>query len=654
MAGLIQEQERAQHATSAELAASERNLRMVLNSTREAFLVINPDGGLLHINSVARAMFGVPEEAGAGSLGDFLKLKEPVAVFLDRHLKATDGFGSSAFSLRTPARGGLMEMQLEGTVRPIRWHERDALLVVFRDVTRQHAAQEQLREGERRYRTLFENATDAILLVEEGRVTDCNFKAIQLLGAGRSEIIGQTLASLSPPVLPTGTAVTEALTQIEESLELTGLAVQEWVFRRAKGAPVTVELKMVRTKLEGKPLTEVIATDITARLQLEEQLRQAQKLEAVGKLAGGVAHDFNNLLTIIDSNLWLLDQNFPAETAEGELLKDIRGASDRAAELTRQLLAFSRRQIIQARAVDLGHLLTNLEKMVGRMAGEQVNCQVVAKPGTPLIQADPGMIEQIVINLAVNARDAMAAGGKLTISCEGKEVGFDEVNPGTDARPGLFAKLSIVDNGCGMDEATAKRIFEPFFTTKEFGKGTGLGLAMVYGIIKQHRGWVEVESHPGKGTAFHIYLPAVKALPLDAVEPHPPQRAVGGEIVLLVEDEAPLRQAVHTALSRFGYRVLSAGNASDARRLWKEYPGKIDVLVTDLVMPGSTNGSELALQLQGEAPRLKAILMSGYSEEFSRRGAESSPNTAFLQKPFSPSDLAALIRSLLDGNSAKS
>lgn len=389
--------------------------------------------------------------------------------------------------------------------------------------------------------------------------------------------------------------------------------------------------------------------DVTDVLNLEAQLRHAQKLESVGQLAAGVAHDFNNILTVIQGYSEALLDQYPPESPATRPLKQISDAAKRAASLTRQLLMFSRRQVIQTKVLDLEAVLQNLANMLQRLLGEDIALETDYAHDVPHIEADTGMLEQVVMNLAVNARDAMPGGGKLSLGTAGVIVDSAYANQHPDARAGNFVCLTVTDTGCGMDRKTLERIFEPFFTTKEVGKGTGLGLATVYGIVKQHQGWVEVSSQPGAGTTFKIFLPAVARTVEAANEgADAPEPVHGGqETILVVEDEPVLREFVREYLESYSYRVLEAGSGAEALRVWDESNGEIDLLLTDMVMPEGMTGRELAAQLKRRKPGLKVIYSSGYSPENLGRDFGQS-ETVFLSKPYMPPQLARVVRQSLD------
>lgn len=391
--------------------------------------------------------------------------------------------------------------------------------------------------------------------------------------------------------------------------------------------------------------------DVTDVLNLEAQFRHAQKLESVGQLAAGVAHDFNNILTVIQGYSECLlnrSQTDPGATAG---LKQISDAARRAAALTRQLLMFSRKQVIQTKVLDLNAVLQNLANMLLRLLGEDIVLQSDYVANLPPIEADTGMLEQVVMNLAVNSRDAMPKGGKLVIGTSSVAVDEQYARQHPEARAGQFVCLTVTDTGSGMDSKTLDRIFEPFFSTKEVGKGTGLGLATVYGIVKQHQGWIEVSSQRGVGTTFKIYFPALAASAVPAEATSVPEAVRGGkETILVVEDEPVLRELVCEVLQQYEYRVLQAGSGVEALRIWDESDGQIDLVLTDMVMPEGMTGSELAAQLKQRKPALKVIYSSGYSPDAMGRDFGQS-DTVFLSKPYLPPQLARVVRRCLDGSS---
>ena len=417
--------------------------------------------------------------------------------------------------------------------------------------------------------------------------------------------------------------------------------VLEYRFRRKDGSYVWLhdEKRLLRDSA-GEPVEVIGAwSDVTQRVQLETRLRQAQKMEALGQLSGGVAHDFNNLLTIIQGHVWAIE-SFATDLELKESVEAIKDAADRAANLTRQLLLFSRRQTMQKRDLDLNGVVTQLSKMLQRVLGEDIYMEFALESGSLPIHADSGMIDQVLLNLAVNARDAMPDGGHLVVETSRADL----------AQPdgGAFACMSVRDTGIGIPDEEIPRIFEPFYTTKEVGKGTGLGLATVFGIVEQHRGWVRVESRVGVGTTFRVYLPLETTEPQPDVAPARSPAAGGCETILLVEDETAVRTLVRNVLAGLGYRILEASSGPEALALWSKHRSDIRLLLTDMVMPDGMTGGELARRLQSDDAKLKVIYTSGYSPEFAGKNITFVEGENFLAKPFDPRTLAKAVRASLD------
>jgi signal transduction histidine kinase/CheY-like chemotaxis protein len=389
--------------------------------------------------------------------------------------------------------------------------------------------------------------------------------------------------------------------------------------------------------------------DVTEALSLEAQFRQSQKMECVGQLAAGVAHDINNVLTIVQGYAGLLLAKNAADSDAVKPLKQIATAAERAARFIRQLLMFSRKQVIQTKLLDLNIVIQNLESMLTRMLGEDVTFEIISSREISCIEADTGMIEQVIMNLIVNARDAMPKGGKLTITTSDVAIDGGYVSQHAGSRAGQFVLLMVKDTGCGMDAKTLERIFEPFFTTKEVGKGTGLGLATVYGIVRQHNGWVDVQSEVNNGTTFNIFIPASQEKLASNTDFLTLANSVQGgkERILVVEDQVELRELVREVLEAYDYQVSLAASGPEALRIWKKAEGKFDLLVTDMIMPGGMNGRELADELKKLKPGLRIIYTSGYSSELIGKDL-GHDNAAFLPKPYRPPQLALVVRKALD------
>jgi nitrogen-specific signal transduction histidine kinase/ActR/RegA family two-component response regulator len=397
----------------------------------------------------------------------------------------------------------------------------------------------------------------------------------------------------------------------------------------------------------------LLAQDVAERALLERQLRQAQKMEVIGQLAAGVAHDFNNILTVIQGHAGLLTQKLRDGELQTASLEQISKAAERAATLIRQLLMFSRKQMMQFRALDLNEVMENAIKMLERLVGEHVQIRFHTSKDLPAIYADPSMMEQIAMNLAVNARDAMPNGGRVTISTEVKTVHRAATPLDPEPREGNFVCLTFTDTGSGMDTQILGRIFEPFFTTKPVGKGTGLGLSTVFGIVRQHRGWLEVQSRPNEGTTFQIYFPITENKLEKKATGSESSLPVGRETILVAEDEDALREMVAQVLRIQGYYVLEAASGAEAVEVWTQATRPIDLLLTDMVMPGGMMGRELAEFLTAQNPKLKVIYTSGYSPGMAGRDTSILVSRSFLPKPYSINKLTQIIRDCLDAPARK-
>jgi PAS domain S-box-containing protein len=517
-------------------------------------------------------------------------------------------------------------------------------------VERKHA-EEALRQSEARNRVIVESAMDCIISMdEEGRITEFNPAAVRTFGYDREAVIGQELAEkIIPPSLRD--AHRQGLLRYRATGEGAVLGRRvEITAMRADGTEFPVELAVSAVSQEGPTRFTASLRDLTDRKLLEDQLRQAQKMEAVGQLAGGVAHDFNNLLTIIIgySDVLSGSDDLP-QTQRKEMLGEIHKAAERAALLTRQLLAFSRKQILAPRVINLNDTVREMEKMLGRLIGEDICMRTVLAKSLDQISADPGQIEQVIMNLAVNARDAMPNGGELCIETANTELDSCYVDAHAEVKVGRYVMLAITDSGCGMDEAIKARIFEPFFTTKEQGKGTGLGLATVYGIVRQSGGHIWVYSEPGQGTTFKIYFPIVtQASVKGSSEPERKLPLKGDETILLVEDDHGVRTLSRNVLEIYGYTVLEASDPTAAIQLCQSHQGPIDALLTDIVMP-QMNGKRLSELLLPQRPEMKVLFMSGYTDDAIIRQGILERGISFIQKPFTPAGLAEKLRGVLDG-----
>jgi two-component system cell cycle sensor histidine kinase/response regulator CckA len=535
-----------------------------------------------------------------------------------------------------------------------RFGERDREILKF--VSQQLAAaiehkryEEALRRSEARSRSLILSAAFGICRCTlGGRFLDVNPALINMLGYGSVEELLELNARREVFVNP------EELDRLTKDYRSTGsLNGVEVQWKRKEGRVIIVRLSGCAASINDEPeeVLELIAEDITDRRQLEEQLRQAQKMDAVGRLAGGVAHDFNNLLMVINGYTEVLLEQLEAGGEMHHKVQSIQQAAERAATLTRQLLAFSRKQLLELKVIDVNNVITDMERLLRPLIGEHIELVTRLSPDAGHTRADSGQLEQVIMNLVVNAKDAMPAGGKLTVQSADITV-RQNLSEHHFIQPGRYAVISVSDTGHGMDAETQSRIFEPFFTTKEKGKGTGLGLSTVYGIVKQSNGYVFAQSELGAGTTFHVYLPRVEEF---AEEQNPvksqPNETGGCETVLLVEDEESVRELVRITLTSRGYKVLEAENGERGLQIAEDYKEPIDILITDVVMPG-IGGRDLAKKLLALRPTVSVLYLSGYTEDAVIAQGAPSPAIAFLQKPFTLQNLAKKVREVLRARTA--
>jgi PAS domain S-box-containing protein len=564
-----------------------------------------------------------------------------------------DKIGIAAFSEEDERLAGILAAQVGRTYEngslydDIQRHAAD----LEREMAERLRAEEALREREEHIRLLLDSTAEAIYGVDlEGNCTFCNPACARLLGwAAAPDLLGRNMHALMHYQRADGTPNPVEDCRIYQAYRRNeGTHVDDEVFWRADGTCFPVEYWSHPIHRADKLLGAVVTfLDITERRKLEAQFRQAHRMEAVGKLAGGVAHDFNNLLTVItgysEMTLWSLRPGDPVR----DMIDQVRKAGERAATLTRQLLAFSRKQVLVPVVLDLNALLGDMEKMLPRLIGEDVDLVIRPAPQLWPVKADAGQIEQVVMNLTVNARDAMPQGGKLTIETANVELDetIQSVNP--DVLPGAYALLAVSDTGCGMDAATKARIFEPFFTTKG-PQGTGLGLATIWGIVKQSGGHIEVYTEVGVGTTFKIYLPRTAEQAETGLSRSGISKPIRGtETILLVEDEERVRALTRLVLQSHGYTVLEAKNGGEALVMAQQHPGEIHLLVSDVVMP-NMSGRQLVERLEVVRPALKVLYVSGYTDDAVVRHGIVDAKTPFLQKPFSPLAFARKVREVLD------
>ncbi|MBZ5698525.1 MAG: PAS domain S-box protein [Acidobacteriia bacterium] len=537
---------------------------------------------------------------------------------------------------------------LESTASVIRDSKGDPekIVIVNRDVTERKRAVELLRQSETSFRSVVGDAPYGIFKANlTGKLLMVNPALEKMLGyKSQDELLAVNLASGIYRHPAEHQKINELFLRDQHFKDVE----MEW--KRKDGSFITVRCSGWPVKDESSVHIEVFAEDVTERRVLERQLRMAQRMEAVGRLSGGIAHDFNNLLGVILGYIQVMKRNLVPGNPSYEYAEEIEQASQRAVSLTRQLLAFSRQQVLEPAILNLNTLVSEMEKMLPRLIGEDIQLNLVLDPAIGQVKADPGQLEQVVMNLAVNARDAMPVGGTLTIQTANVELDAAFVREHQGSVPGLYVMLAVTDTGTGIDPEIQAQIFEPFFTTKGRDKGTGLGLATVYGVVKQSSGYITVESEKGKGALFKIYLPRIE-LPVTTQREinQMPLTVRGSETILLVEDAEPLRKLVHMFLRDNGYQVLTAADGTEAVHVATQNPGPIHLLLTDVVMPG-INGRVLAERLAPRHPAMKVLYMSGYTDSFIAGHGVLEEGIHLLHKPITEEGLMRKVRELLDAN----
>jgi PAS domain S-box-containing protein len=640
MARDVTEQRRAE----AELRKSETKYRRLLDTAYEGVMTFDAEMRITYVNQRLVEMLGISAQEIIGHSALNFVVNTSRSDVGQQWQHRAEGI-KEQYDLRLQRKDG-SDLWVIVCATPIVGEHGEFIgsLSMLTDITERKRAEEELLKSEQRYRLLFERNPHPMWVfdLETLSFLEINEAAIHHYGYSREEFLTMTIKDIRPPeevqnLLANLSAVTP---QHEEA----GI----WKHRKKDGTIIDVEITAHELTFYGRPAQIVLAYDVTERRTLEEQLRQSQKMEAVGQLAGGVAHDFNNLLTVItgysDLTLRRLDKESPFRSS----LEEIKKAGERAASLTRQLLAFSRKQVLQPKVLQLNAIVADVDKMLRRLIGEDIDALTLLEPSLGQIEADPGQIEQVILNLAVNARDAMPQGGKLTIETANVYLDNQYARWHTAILPGHYVMLAMSDTGCGIDAETQVRMFEPFFTTKEQGKGTGLGLSTVYGIVKQSGGHLWVYSEVGKGTTFKIYLPRVDGITeRDEARDTLVELPQGRETVLLTEDEEQVRQMIRMILETGGYRVLEAASGEEALTLYNQHEDQIDLVMTDVVMP-QMSGRELAQSLEILHPGIKVLYMSGYTNDAIVRHGLLGQEIAFLQKPFTPDVLMRKVREVLD------
>jgi two-component system cell cycle sensor histidine kinase/response regulator CckA len=635
------------------LRRSEAHFSAVVNSAMDGILAVDSGQRIVLFNTAAEKMFGYTAEEMAGQpLGQLLpeRFREPHAQNVDifAQTNATgprvDGFNNLS-ALRANGQVFSAEASISGT----EISGEQYFTVIIRDVTERVHAAEELRKSEERFSKAFRCSplASAISTEADGRYLDVNEAFIGMLQCKREDVVGRTSVELGFWIDPSQRI--EMLHQLEKNGRVTGLRAQ---YKTYTGEILETEVSAETVEIEGQRCVLAITRDITKAMRMEAQFLQAQKMEAVGRLASGMAHDFNNILGVIigygDLSLDLVPMDNPAH----KHLEQIKRASNRAVLLTRQLLAFSRQQLVLPKILDLNAVVQNMVSMLMPLVGEDVSVSFRPAPAISNIKADPSQLEQVLMNLAVNARDAMPGGGRILIETGHTDLDEQYVGHHPGSHIGQHVVLAVSDTGCGMDENIKSKIFEPFFTTKSVGQGTGLGLSTVHGIVEQSGGSIFVYSEPGKGTTFKIYFPrVVEKAEYPVLSEQLAGLPGGSETLLLAEDDEPLRKLTVSILEGAGYRVIAARDGDTALSMLQASEQAIDLLLTDVIMPGKS-GVELVAGAKLVRPNLRSLFMSGYAADLIALRGELTPDVAFLEKPFTRSSLLTKVHSVLHDESA--
>ena len=626
-----------------ELRVSEERLRIVTENARVGLVMINEERRFTFANAAYADLFDLTDPNIVGlHVSDIhpQRYETQIRPSLDRVFAGE----RLRYELRQAAPDG--EHFFDVRYEPTRANGKvSSVVAVVTDITERNRAELAREASEERYRTLFEYAPDGIAISDpQSFYLDANEALCRMLGCSKDEFVGLHATDIVvPKEIP---HLQETLGGLNADLEY----YQEWQFRRRDGSVFPGEV--IATKMpDGNTLA--VIRDTTERKHLEDQLLQAQKMEAIGVLAGGVAHDFNNILTAISGYSDLALENQSLEDSVRNYIMEIRAAGNRAAALTGQLLAFSRKRILMPTVHNLNVSVMDTEKMLRRIVKENINFEISLDPKLGNIKADPGQMAQVIVNLVVNAGDAMPNGGKLTIATRNVNIGHNYSGDNISVMPGPFAELTVTDTGIGMDQQTQRRLFEPFFTTKEIGKGTGLGLSTAYGIVKQSGGDIEVASEPGLGSTFKILLPCVEeAIVEPPITGRNDQPGDGSETILLVEDELPVRLLVQNILTRNGHRVLVADSGERAIEICRLYQEDIHLLLTDMILP-KIGGRELSDEITKLRPGIKSLFMSGYVGDSNEDKRFTIEGRAFIEKPFTPNQLITKIREELADSSTQ-
>jgi two-component system cell cycle sensor histidine kinase/response regulator CckA len=636
------------------LVESKERYRNLIELAPDGIIVSDIKGYILVVNTAFLSLTGFTKSEIEGK--HFTELPTAVSGDFESHeeifkkIMKSETMRNATFQYRCSdgslkwGEADISLIKIEGRIEGIQW--------IVRDVTERKKIEEALLKSEEKYRYVVENTREAILVAQDGMLKFVNPSTCRLSGFSEQELLSMPFSNFVHPD-------DRALVGGTHLKRIRGEKVPDvYSFRivTKNGSTRWFQISAVLISWEKRPATLNFLTDITESKEAEDELKakerqllQAQKMEAIGRLAGGVAHDFNNLLTAIIGYTDILLIHPKMDQELKKFVEQIKNSSSRASSLIQQLLAFSRRQMMQAKTIDMNRLVANIDKMLRRLIGEDIELFTLFEKDLGMIKADPGQIEQVIMNLAVNARDAMPDGGKLVIETKNVELDQAYFDGRANGNPGSYVLVSVTDTGHGMDEETKKHVFEPFFTTKDRGKGTGLGLSTVYGIVKQSGGYIWVYSEPGRGSTFKCYFPRVNDVLLEIETRQERSLSKGGsETILLVEDEYIVRNLISNILRHYGYTVIESENGEKALQVREQWSGSsVDMLITDVVMPGMS-GRALADKLHGLYPEMKVLYISGYTDDAIVRHGVLDAGIPFLQKPFAPNDLAQKVREILD------
>jgi len=637
----------------------DRQFRDILDAAPDVMIVCDGQGKITLTNAHVARVFGYEPEELRG---------KPIEALVPDRFRGTHracrerffcdpgvrpmGFGMEVNGLRKDG----TEFPVEISLSPLRTRDGQQSLAIVRDVTDRRTVEEALRKSEEHWRTVISTMAEGVVVQErDGKITTCNDRAEEILGLSEDQMMGRTSVdsrwgAIHEDGSPFPGEDHPAMVALRTGERQTNVCMG---VRKPDGGTTWILINAEPIFYPVSRIARAVVstfTDITDRKRLEEHFMQAQKLEAIGRLAGGIAHDFNNILGVILGHCELMAMEGPDGEQTLQHARAIKDSAERAAALTRQLLAFSRKQVMQLQPLDLNEVVRRLTEMLQRLIGENIELVLQLDPNPGKVSADLVQIEQVIMNLIVNARDAMPKGGRLTIATKNVDLASDYVGFHPVVSPGSYVMIAVTDTGTGMNEETQARLFEPFFTTKELGRGTGMGLSIIYGVVRQSGGNISVQSEVGRGSTFKVFLPRVAdvtSLEEKSLTPAHKEREPGNGTILLVEDDENLRELVSSMLAPIGYTVLAAASGTEALEIAEKDLESIALLLSDVVLRGNIDGPELARQLRAKRPDLKVLFVSGYSETFIAGASEPGSSLELLEKPFTADDLRQRVRLIL-------